>query len=78
MVRLLAAGSLPAAAALLAVIALLPETSTVALAHWIRMGLVVALPLSGLAIVLYPFVTRKSPRDDQGDVIPRPSLPPAR
>ena len=41
----LAAGSLPAAALLLAVIALLPEYSTNALAHWIRMGLVVALPL---------------------------------
>jgi uncharacterized membrane protein YfcA len=73
-VCLLAAGSLPAAAVLLAVIALLPETSTAALAHWIRMGLVVALPLSGLAIVLYPFVTRKSPCGDQGDVTPRTAL----
>ena len=36
------------------------------LAHWIRMGLVVALPLSGLAIVLYPFVTRTAPRNDDG------------
>jgi uncharacterized membrane protein YfcA len=67
----LAAGSLPASAVLLAVIALLPENSTDALAHWIRMGLVVALPLSGLAIVLYPFVTRISPRNDLGDVPPR-------
>lgn len=67
----LAAGSLPAAAVLLVVIALLPENSTNALAHWIRMGLVGALPLSGLAIVLYPFVTRKSPSNDQGDVPPR-------
>ena len=57
----LASGSLPAAALLLAVIASLPENSTLALAHWIRMGLVVALPLSGLAIVLYPLVSRTAP-----------------
>jgi uncharacterized membrane protein YfcA len=67
----LAAGSLPAAVVVLAVMALLPENSTTALAHWIRMGLVVALPLSGLAIVLYPFVTRRSPHNDKGDVPPR-------
>jgi len=67
----LAAGSLPAAVVVLAVMALLPENSTTALAHWIRLGLVVALPLSGLAIVLYPFVTRRSPHNDKGDVPPR-------
>jgi uncharacterized membrane protein YfcA len=67
----LAAGSLPAAALVLIVIALLPENSTNALAHWIRMGLVVALPVSGLAIVLYPWVTRKSPSNDKGNVPPR-------
>ena len=67
----LAAGSLPAAALVLAIIAMLPENSTYVLAHWIRMGLVVALPVSGLAIVLYPFVTRTSPRNDEGDVPPR-------
>jgi uncharacterized membrane protein YfcA len=66
----LAAGSLPAAAILLSTMALLP-VDTVALAHWIRMGLVVALPVSGIAIVLYPFVTRISPRNDIGDVAPR-------
>jgi uncharacterized membrane protein YfcA len=66
----LAAGRLPAAALLLAVMAFLP-VDTVKLAHWIRMGLVVALPLSGLAIVLYPFVTRTAPREDKGDVPPR-------
>ena len=49
----LAAGSLPAAALLLAVMAIFP-IDVRALAHWIRMGLVVALPLSGLAIALYP------------------------
>jgi uncharacterized protein len=67
----LAAGSLPAAMIVLAIIAMLPENSTNHLAHWIRMGLVVALPLSGLAIVLYPFVTRKSPSNDKGVVPPR-------
>jgi uncharacterized membrane protein YfcA len=67
----LAAGSLPAAAFLVTVLAMLPENSTYILAHWIRMGLVVALPISGLAIVLYPFVTRRSPSSDKGDVPPR-------
>jgi uncharacterized membrane protein YfcA len=67
----LAAGSLPAAALLLAVIASLPENSTHALAHWIRMGLVAALPLSGLAIVLYPWLSRTAPRKDTGNVPPR-------
>ena len=67
----LAAGSLPAAVVVLAILALLPENSTNALAHWIRMALVGALPLSGLAIVLYPFVTRRSPSNDRGDVPPR-------
>ncbi len=66
----LAAGSLPAAALLLVVMAFLP-IDTVALAHWIRMGLVVALPISGVAIVLYPFYTRTSPGNDEGDVPPR-------
>ena len=69
----LAAGSLPAAAVLLAVITFLP-IDTVALAHWIRMGLVVALPMSGLAIVLYPFITRASPHEDTGNV-PLRTLP---
>ena len=66
----LAAGSLPAAAVLLAAMAFLP-VDMVQLAHWIRMGLVVALPLSGLAIVLYPWLTRTAPRKDTGDVPPR-------
>jgi len=66
----LAAGSLPAAAILLLVMRFLP-VDTVALAHWIRMGLVVALPISGVAIVAYPWFTRSSPRDDEGDVPPR-------
>jgi uncharacterized protein len=66
----LAAGSLPAAAGLLAVITLV-HIDTAALAHTIRLGLVGALPISGLAIVLYPWVTRTAPREDTGDVPPR-------
>ena len=66
----LAAGSLPAAAILLLVMRFLP-VDTVALAHWIRMGLVVALPISGVAIVVYPWFTRSSPGNDEGDVPPR-------
>jgi len=66
----LAAGSLPAAALLLAVMTF-SHIDTVTIAHWIRIGLVVALPLSALAIVLYPFVTRTAPREDKGDVPPR-------
>jgi uncharacterized membrane protein YfcA len=69
----LASGSLPAAAILLLVITYL-QVDTVALAHWIRMGLVVALPISGVAIVAYPWFTRSSPRDDEGDVPPRTLL----
>jgi uncharacterized membrane protein YfcA len=67
----LALGSLPAAALLLALIASLPQHNTYVLAHWIRMGLVVALPLSGLAIVLYPWLSRTAPGRDTGDVTPR-------
>ncbi len=63
----LAAGSLPAAALLLAVISFLP-IDMVALAHWIRMGLVVVLPISAVALVIYPFVTRAAPHEDTGDV----------
>jgi uncharacterized membrane protein YfcA len=66
----LAMGSVPAALALLAVMAFLP-VDTVALAQWIRTGLVVALPISGAAIVLYPWLTRTSPREDDGNVPPR-------
>jgi uncharacterized membrane protein YfcA len=63
----LATGSLPAAALLLAAIAF--STSILRYsARWIRMGLVVALPLSAIAIVLYPFVTRTAPQEDLGDV----------
>jgi uncharacterized membrane protein YfcA len=58
----LALGSLPAALLLLAVLAVVP-LDTVALANWIRYGLAFALPVSALAIVLYPVLIRKWQRD---------------
>jgi uncharacterized membrane protein YfcA len=61
----LAAGSIPASIILLAAIALIP-LNTAALAHWIRMGLVVALPLSGVALVLYPILAGTPERGADG------------
>jgi uncharacterized protein len=63
----LAAGSVPAALLLLAVMAFLP-VDTVALARLIRSGLVFALPISGLAIVVYPWFMRTHPPDEDGDI----------
>ena len=62
----LAMGSLPAAALLLVVIAMLPDNSTYMLAHWIRMGLVGALPISAFAIVLYPLLVKTPEREVDG------------
>jgi uncharacterized membrane protein YfcA len=67
----LAAGSLPAAALVLAIIAMLPENSTYVLAHWIRMGLVGALPISAFAILLYPLLMRTPEREMDGATEPR-------
>ncbi len=53
----LAMGSLPAAIILLAVMANVP-LPTEAMAHWIRYGLAVALPVSAVAIVLYPILMK--------------------
>jgi uncharacterized membrane protein YfcA len=69
-VALLCAGSIPAALILLAAMAWLP-LNTVALAHWIRLGLVVALPLSGIAIVLYPLLRRTAMREVDLQTEPR-------
>src|SRR6476660_61284 len=66
----LAAGSIPASLVLLAAIAFLP-LNTATLAHWIRLGLVVALPLSGLAIVLYPLLAKTPERSADGKEPPR-------
>src|SRR5688572_26689962 len=67
----LAAGSIPASLILLAAIAFIP-LDTEALARWIRMGLVVALPLSGLALVLYPFLAQTTEREANGKDPPHP------
>jgi len=53
----LAAGSIPAAIILLAVMANVPF-NTEAMAQWIRYGLAIALPVSAVAIVLYPILMR--------------------
>ncbi|MGH6867258.1 MAG: sulfite exporter TauE/SafE family protein [Methyloceanibacter sp.] len=50
-------GSIPASLLLLAIIAAVP-LDTAALAHWIRYGLALALPVSAVAIVLYPILMR--------------------
>jgi len=66
----LAAGSIPASLTLLSAIAFIPlDTGT--LAHWIRLGLVVALPLSGIAIVLYPLLEATPERAADGKILPR-------
>ena len=69
----LAAGSIPASLILLAAIAFIP-LNTAALAHWIRMGLVVALPLSGLALVLYPILAKTPERGADGKDPPHTML----
>jgi uncharacterized membrane protein YfcA len=63
----LAAGSVPAAILLLVAIALVP-LDTAAMARWIRMGLVAALPISALSIVLYPFLMRTGEREQDGSI----------
>ena len=69
----LTAGSIPASLILLAAIAFIP-LNTVALAHWIRMGLIVALPLSGLALILYPILARTPEREADGKDPPHPMI----
>jgi uncharacterized membrane protein YfcA len=66
----LAAGSIPASVFLLALIAYL-QLDTADLARWIRLGLTVALPLSGIAIILYPFLTRVPLREMEIQTRPR-------
>ncbi|WP_244505428.1 sulfite exporter TauE/SafE family protein [Methyloceanibacter stevinii] len=53
----LAMGSLPASIILLAIIAYVP-LDTEAMAGWIRYGLAFALPVSAVAIVLYPIMMK--------------------
>ena len=56
----LALGSIPAAIVVLSVMANVPMNTDV-LAQWIRYGLAFALPVSGLAIVLYPIMMKGHP-----------------
>jgi len=53
----LAMGSIPASIILLAVMSYMPF-DTAAMAHWIRYGLAFALPVSAVAIVLYPLMMK--------------------
>jgi uncharacterized membrane protein YfcA len=53
----LAMGSIPAAIVVLSVMAYVPM-NTDAVAQWIRYGLAFALPVSGVAIVLYPIMMK--------------------
>ena len=59
----LALGSLPASIILLAVIAYVP-LDTEAMAAWIRYGLAFALPISALAILLYPIMMKTHAKGD--------------
>lgn len=64
----LAMGSLPASLILLAIVAYVPLDTT-ALAAWIRYGLAFALPVSAVAIVLYPIMMKGH---ITGDAAPEP------
>ncbi|MHA1517979.1 MAG: sulfite exporter TauE/SafE family protein [Alphaproteobacteria bacterium] len=55
----LAFGSIPAAIVVLAVMAYVPMNTDL-VAKWIRYGLAFALPVSGLAIVLYPIMMKQN------------------
>ncbi len=64
----LAMGSLPASLILLAIVAYVPLDTT-ALAAWIRYGLAFALPVSAVAVVLYPIMMKGH---ITGDAAPEP------
>jgi uncharacterized membrane protein YfcA len=66
----LASGSIPGALLVLAAIKF-SNVDTAALAYWIRVGLVFALPVSGLAIVLYPMLAKTPERAVDGKIPPR-------
>lgn len=66
----LAAGSVPAALIVLGIVAFTPlDTSQVSAG--IRHALVFVLPLSALAILLYPTISGKTPDNGEADVPPR-------
>jgi uncharacterized protein len=66
----LAIGSVPAALVVLGIIAFTP-VNTEALSSGIRNGLVFVLPLSALAILLYPTFSRNAAAAPEVDVAPR-------
>jgi uncharacterized protein len=70
----LAMGSLPAAIILLAVIAYVP-LETEAMAGWIRYGLAFALPVSALAIVLYPIMMKSHANGNGSADAPKRTIP---
>ena len=69
----LAMGSLPASIILLAVMSYTPF-NTELMAQWIRYGLAFALPVSALAIVLYPVLMKGHVNETATDGAPRRTL----
>lgn len=69
----LAAGSIPGAFLLLGILKF-SAIDTEILTHWIRIGLIVALPVSGLAIVLYPRLKESPDRPVNGEDPPPRTL----
>lgn len=67
----LALGSIPAAIVLLALMAYVP-LDTAEMAHWIRYGLAFALPVSAVAIVLYPILMKGHTNSDETKAPERP------
>jgi len=70
----LAMGSIPAALIVLAVMAYIPFDTEV-MAGWIRYGLAFALPVSAIAIVLYPILMKGHIGDSLDGSIPRRTVP---
>jgi len=70
----LAMGSIPAALVVLAVMAYVPF-DTAAMAHWIRYGLAFALPVSAVAIVLYPILMKGHVSNGPNGVMPPRTIP---
>jgi uncharacterized protein len=72
LVKWLAAGSVPGAIAMLALLKFI-DPDTAALSHLIKEALVIALVMSAVAIIVYPLVTRGRPGAvEGGDVAVRP------
>ncbi len=70
----LAMGSIPAALVVLAVMAYIPFDTAV-MAGWIRYGLAFALPVSAVAIVLYPILMKGHVGSSVDGVVPPRTVP---